>query len=79
MTKGGTDRLLSSEENTADLVELPTDAELKDAITSNIKHAIVVVRFFFLKAQKVATAEINKDESCKAVQKSDLQETSSPH
>jgi [calcium/calmodulin-dependent protein kinase] kinase len=47
VTKGGTDRLLSSEENTADLVELPTDAELKGAITSNIKHAIVVVRFFF--------------------------------
>lgn len=43
MTKGGTDRLLSIEENTADLVELPTDAELKDAITSNIKHAIIVV------------------------------------
>jgi [calcium/calmodulin-dependent protein kinase] kinase len=43
VTKGGADRLLSSEENTADLVELPTDAELKDAITSNIKHAIIVV------------------------------------
>ncbi|KAH0538733.1 hypothetical protein FGG08_004685 [Glutinoglossum americanum] len=44
VTKGGTDRLLSSEENTADLVELPTDAELKDAITSNIKHAMVVMK-----------------------------------
>jgi calcium/calmodulin-dependent protein kinase kinase 2 len=45
VTKGGTDRLLSSEENTADLVELPTDAELKNAITRSVKHAITVVRF----------------------------------
>ncbi|KAI9766830.1 MAG: hypothetical protein M1840_006306 [Geoglossum simile] len=44
VTKSGTDRLLSSEENTADLVELPTDAELKNAITRSVKHAIIVMK-----------------------------------
>ncbi|KAI9785008.1 MAG: hypothetical protein M1839_001205 [Geoglossum umbratile] len=44
VTKGGMDRLLSSDENTADLVELPTDAELRNAITRSVKHAITVMR-----------------------------------
>lgn len=37
--------LLSAEENTADLVEAPTEEEMNTAITKNISHAITVVGF----------------------------------
>lgn len=43
MTKGGTDPLLSVEENTADLVEPPTEEEMNTAITGNLSNLLVVV------------------------------------
>ena len=42
VTKNGTDSLLSEAENTADLV-VPTDAEMKHAITSNMTNLMTVV------------------------------------
>lgn len=45
VTKGGTDPLLSKEENTAHLVEPPTEEELDNAITGNMGHLMVVVSF----------------------------------
>lgn len=39
----GSDPLLSAEENTADIVGPPTDAEMNSAITSSITHLLTVV------------------------------------
>lgn len=44
MTQDGRDPLLSEEENTADIVEPPTEEEMNSAITSNIGHVVAVVR-----------------------------------
>ena len=44
MTKGGPDPLLSAEENTAVLVEPPTEEEMNRAITGNLSNLVVVVR-----------------------------------
>ncbi|KAM5440245.1 putative non-specific serine/threonine protein kinase [Microsporum canis] len=44
VTKGGTDPLLSEEENTATLVGPPTDEEMNTAITRNLGHALIVVK-----------------------------------
>lgn len=44
MTQRGTDKLLSEEENTSDLVEPPTAAEMNAAITNNIGNLMTVVR-----------------------------------
>lgn len=44
MTQGGTDKLLSTEENCADLVEPPTEAEMDQAITGNMAHLMVVMK-----------------------------------
>ena len=43
VTRNGTDPLLSAEENTADLVEPPSDLEVDHAITAKMKHLLVVV------------------------------------
>ena len=43
MTKNGTDPLLSTEENCADLVEPPTDIEVNHAITAKMRNLIVLV------------------------------------
>lgn len=43
VTKGGTDPLLSKEENTSDLIEPPTKEELDAAITGNMGRLLVVV------------------------------------
>ena len=48
VTKGGADPLLSAEENTAELIELPTEEEMNRAITSNLSNLIVVVCRTFL-------------------------------
>ena len=45
VTKGGTDPLLSAEENTADLIEPPTEEEMNKAITGNLSNLLVVVYF----------------------------------
>lgn len=44
VTKRGEDPLLSAEENCSDLVDLPTEAEMRHAITGNMKQLLVVVR-----------------------------------
>ncbi|KAK2880184.1 hypothetical protein FQN49_000477 [Arthroderma sp. PD_2] len=44
VTKGGTDPLLSEEENTATLVGPPTEEEMDSAITKNLGHALIVVK-----------------------------------
>jgi [calcium/calmodulin-dependent protein kinase] kinase len=43
VTKNGTDPLLSAEENTADLVEPPSELEVNHAITAKMKHLLVMV------------------------------------
>jgi calcium/calmodulin-dependent protein kinase kinase 2 len=43
VTKRGTDQLLSEEENTSDLVEPPTEAEMNAAITGNMRNLLTVV------------------------------------
>ncbi|KAH9827362.1 calcium/calmodulin-dependent protein kinase kinase cmkC-like [Teratosphaeria destructans] len=44
VTKNGADPLLSAEENCADLVDPPSDAELEHAITGNMAHLMVVMK-----------------------------------
>lgn len=44
VTKNGLDPLLSAEENTADLVEPPTEAEKNNAITGNLSNIVLLVR-----------------------------------
>lgn len=44
VTRGGTDPLLSFDENCADLVDPPTDAEMEHAITGNMAHLLVVMK-----------------------------------
>jgi hypothetical protein len=43
VTKGGTDPLLSKEDNITALIEPPTEEELDNAITGNMGHLMVVV------------------------------------
>lgn len=43
MTKDGTDPLLPANENTADLVEPPSEHEVNQAITSKMSNLIVLV------------------------------------
>ena len=43
VTKGGTDPLLSTEENCSDPVELPNSLELNHAFTRKMSHLICVV------------------------------------
>ena len=46
MTKCGKDPLLSEEENTANLIEPPTEEETNEAITGNLSNMLVLVRLF---------------------------------
>jgi len=43
VTRGGADPLLSADDNTANLIEPPTEEEMNDAITSNLSNLLVVV------------------------------------
>jgi hypothetical protein len=43
VTQQGSDKLLSEEENSSDLVEPPTAAEMNAAITNNIGNLMTVV------------------------------------
>lgn len=45
VTKNGSDPMMSEEENTANLVDPPTEIEMNHAITSNLTHLIIVVSF----------------------------------
>ena len=64
MTKGGKDPLLSEEENTANLVEPPTEEEKNLAITGNLSNILVLVIYIIL----LATA-LTKHGQMKAVKK----------
>ncbi|KAI1617840.1 calcium/calmodulin-dependent protein kinase [Exophiala viscosa] len=44
VTQHGKDQLLSEEENTSDLVEPPTEAEMNAAITSNMRNVVTVIK-----------------------------------
>ncbi|OXV09372.1 hypothetical protein Egran_02865 [Elaphomyces granulatus] len=44
VTKGGTDALLSAEENTAEILEPPTEEEMNNAITHRIRDLVVVMK-----------------------------------
>ncbi len=46
VTKNGTDPLLSAEENTADLVEPPSEIEVKHAITAKMRNLVIMVSPF---------------------------------
>lgn len=46
VTKCGTDPLLSAAENTAYLIEPPTEQETNEAITGNLSNILVIVRSF---------------------------------
>ena len=43
MTRGGRDALLPEEENTANLIEPPTEEETNQAITGNLSNILVLV------------------------------------
>ena len=45
VTHNGKDPLLSAEENTSNLVEPPTEAEMNAAITGNVKNLMTVVGY----------------------------------
>lgn len=44
VTKDGKDPLLSTEENTANMIEPPTQEETDQAITGNMSNILVIVR-----------------------------------
>ncbi|KAG9514961.1 Pkinase-domain-containing protein, partial [Aureobasidium melanogenum] len=44
VTKNGEDPLLSMEENCADMIDTPTQEEMNNAITGNMKHLLVVMK-----------------------------------
>lgn len=46
MTKCGKDPLLSEEENTANLIEPPTEEETNQAITGNLSNILVLVSYY---------------------------------
>ena len=56
MTKRGTDPLLSEEENTSDLVEPPTEAEMNAAITGNMRNLLTVVSLMYTSFVSVLTS-----------------------
>ena len=45
VTKGGLDPLLPESENTAEIIEFPTEEEMDSAITKTIGHVLAVVSF----------------------------------
>lgn len=55
VTKDGDDPLLSAEENTANLIEPPTEEETNNAITSNLGNVLVLVSGSILRAWMVLT------------------------
>lgn len=46
MTKNGTDPLLSEVENTANLIQPPSDIEVNHAITAKMRNIMVMVSLF---------------------------------
>lgn len=66
VTKNGTDTLLSEEENTSDLVEPPTEAEMDAAITNNMRNLMTVVRSSNLVVKE--PTDFCAGESCQQIQ-----------
>ena len=66
VTKGGKDPLLSAEENTANLVEPPTQEETDEAITSNLSNILFLVIGLAVCMQSDANTSV--DESGEALQ-----------
>ena len=66
MTKCGKDPLLSADENTANLIEPPTEEEKDQAITGNLSNILVLVSG--LTAAIVISLNI-VDESCQKIQR----------
>lgn len=60
VTKHGTDPLLSAEENTANLIEPPTEEETNDAITGNLSNILVIVRRLSLEESHELTCFIDE-------------------
>lgn len=77
VTKGGTDPLLSAEDNAADLVEPPTEEETNEAITGKFSNMLVIVRNSHQKAHHILKFYI--DESRQKVQKRYCKQETSPH
>lgn len=73
MTKGDTDPLLSAEENCSDLIDMPTRAELDNAITGNMSQLLVVVSFGL--EPTIDQADVVVDESSQAFQEATFPET----
>lgn len=48
MTKNGLDPLLSESENTAEIIEPPTEEEMNSAITRTVGHILAVVGYELL-------------------------------
>lgn len=44
VTKGGTEPLISAEDNTANWIEPPTEEETNDAITGKFSNMLIIVR-----------------------------------
>jgi [calcium/calmodulin-dependent protein kinase] kinase len=53
VTKNGTDPLLPAEENTADLVEPPSDIEVNHAITTKMRNLVVLVRIALFSKNRI--------------------------
>ena len=67
VTKDGKDPLLSAEENTANIVEPPTEEEKNQAITGNLSNIVVLVCHSPKEGRGIA--KHMTDESSKAIQK----------
>jgi len=48
VTKNGLDPLLSESENTAEIIEPPTEEEMNSAITKTVGHILAVVSYELL-------------------------------
>ena len=67
VTKRGLDPLISMEENTSDLVEPPTEEEMRRAITGNLSNLLVVVSLGIL-THPAQTLTPSADESSEEIQ-----------
>lgn len=71
MTKRGTDPLLSAEENTATILEPPTEEEMNSAITKNMGHLLAVVSASALHPFEISVLTdlcYSADQSCQEIQ-----------
>lgn len=69
VTKDGSDPLLPEEENTSDIVELPTESEINRAITSTMNNLLTVVSSISTFRCLQFRFDVTQDESSEQVQK----------